>query len=45
LPPEEGRPLFLVVVDIGTVIEVYDEFSRSGGTDIRSRPLAATALA
>lgn len=32
LPPEEGRPPFVMVVDVGTVIEVYAEFSRSGGT-------------
>lgn len=32
LPPEEGRPPFVLVVDVGTVIEVYAEFSRSGGT-------------
>nr|WP_315240102.1 DNA methyltransferase [uncultured Albidiferax sp.] len=34
LPPAEGRPPFLLVLDIGTVIEVYAEFSRSGGTYI-----------
>ncbi len=32
LPVDEGRPPFVVVVDVGTVIEVYAEFSRSGGT-------------
>ena len=32
LPPEEGRPPFVVVVDVGEVIELYSEFSRSGGT-------------
>ena len=32
LPAEEGRPPFVLVVDVGTVIEVYAEFSRSGGT-------------
>ena len=32
LPAEEGRPPFVMVVDVGTVIEVYAEFSRSGGT-------------
>jgi hypothetical protein len=32
LPATEGRPPFLLVVDVGTVIEVYAEFSRSGGT-------------
>ncbi len=31
LPPEEGRPPLLVVVDVGRVIELYAEFSRSGG--------------
>jgi len=32
LPAEEGRPPFVLVVDVGTVIEVYAEFSRTGGT-------------
>ena len=32
LPAEEGRPPFVLVVDVGTVIETYAEFSRSGGT-------------
>jgi hypothetical protein len=32
LPASEGRPPFVLVVDVGTVIEVYAEFSRSGGT-------------
>lgn len=32
LPAAEGRPPFLVVVDVGNVIELYSEFSRSGGT-------------
>lgn len=32
LPAGEGRPPFVLVVDVGTVIEVYAEFSRSGGT-------------
>jgi hypothetical protein len=32
LPAEEGRPPFLVVVDVGNVIELYAEFSRSGAT-------------
>lgn len=32
LPPSEGRPPFLVVVDVGHVIELYAEFSRSGAT-------------
>lgn len=32
LPAGEGRPPFLIVVDVGTVIELYAEFSRSGAT-------------
>jgi hypothetical protein len=32
LPAAEGRPPFVLVVDVGNVIEVYAEFSRSGGT-------------
>ena len=32
LPAGEGRPPFLLVVDVGHVIELYAEFSRSGGT-------------
>jgi hypothetical protein len=32
LPVEEGRPPFLIVVDVGHVIELYAEFSRSGAT-------------
>jgi len=32
LPPEEGRPPFIVVVDVGRSMELYSEFSRSGGT-------------
>ena len=32
LPAEEGRPPFLLVVDVGRVIEVYAEFSRTGAT-------------
>ncbi len=31
LPATEGRPPFILVVDVGNVIEVYAEFSRSGG--------------
>ncbi|MEM5431847.1 class I SAM-dependent DNA methyltransferase [Cupriavidus oxalaticus] len=34
LPAEDGRPPFVLVVDVGTVIEVYAEFSRTGGTYI-----------
>lgn len=32
LPAEEGRPPFVLVVDVGHVIEVYAEFTRTGGT-------------
>jgi hypothetical protein len=32
LPADEGRPPFLVVVDVGNVIELYAEFSRTGAT-------------
>ena len=32
LPASEGRPPVLVVVDVGHVIELYAEFSRSGAT-------------
>lgn len=32
LPAAEGRPPFVVVVDVGHVIELYAEFTRSGGT-------------
>jgi hypothetical protein len=50
LPPAEGRPPFVLVVDVGTVIEVYAEFSRSGGTyipfpDPRSHRLLLADLA
>ncbi|WP_205409729.1 class I SAM-dependent DNA methyltransferase [Pseudothauera hydrothermalis] len=32
LPPEEGRPPFLVVVDVGRSLELYADFSRTGAT-------------
>ena len=32
LPASEGRPPFVVVVDVGHVIELYAEFTRSGAT-------------
>jgi len=32
LPAGEGRPPFLIVVDVGNRIELYAEFSRSGAT-------------
>ena len=50
LPAAEGRPPFVLVVDVGNVIEVYAEFSKSGGTytpypDPRSHRLLLTDLA
>jgi len=49
LPADEGRPPFLVVVDVGRVIELYAEFSRSGATyvpfpDPRSHRIPLDAL-
>ncbi|WP_241525025.1 class I SAM-dependent DNA methyltransferase [Simplicispira metamorpha] len=49
-PPTRARPPFVLVVDVGTVIEVYAEFSKSGGTytpfpDPRSHRLALADLA
>ena len=49
LPAAEGRPPFLVVVDVGHVIELYAEFSRSGATytpfpDPRSHRIALRDL-
>ena len=32
LPAAEGRPPFLLVIDVGNVIELYAEFTRSGAT-------------
>jgi hypothetical protein len=32
LPADEGRPPFIVVVDVGRSIELYAEFTRSGST-------------
>ena len=34
LPPEEGRPPFIIVVDVGHSIELYSEFSCTGGVYI-----------
>ena len=34
LPPSEGRPPFVVVVDVGHSIELYSEFSCTGGSYI-----------
>ena len=34
LPATEGRPPFIMVVDVGLVIELYAEFSRTGGNYI-----------
>jgi len=49
LPAAEGRPPFLVVVDVGHVIELYAEFTRSGATytpfpDARSHRIALADL-
>lgn len=49
LPAGEGRPPFVVVVDVGHRIELYSEFSRSGGTyvpfpDPRSHRIALEDL-
>ena len=49
LPATEGRPPFLLVVDVGNRIELYSEFSRSGATytpfpDPRSHRIALTEL-
>ncbi len=32
LPADEGRPPFLIVIDVGRSIELYAEFSQSGAT-------------
>ena len=50
LPSDEGRPPFLLVVDVGNVIELYSEFTRSGATytpfpDPRSHRIALSSLA
>lgn len=50
LPATEGRPPFVLVVDVGRVIEVYAEFSQTGGTytpfpDPRNHRIALTDLA
>ncbi len=49
LPASEGRPPFVVVVDVGNRIELYSEFSRSGATytpfpDPRSHRIALADL-
>ncbi len=50
LPASEGRPPFLVIVDVGRVIELYAEFTRSGATyipfpDARSHRIELAHLA
>jgi hypothetical protein len=50
LPADEGRPPFVMVVDVGHVIELYAEFSRSGATytpfpDSRSHRIKLADLA
>ena len=49
LPAAEGRPPFLMVLDVGNRIELYSEFSRSGATytpfpDPRSHRIALADL-
>jgi hypothetical protein len=49
LPASEGRPPFVLVVDVGQRIELYSEFSRSGATytpfpDPRSHRIALSDL-
>jgi hypothetical protein len=49
LPASEGRPPFLIVLDVGNRIELYAEFSRSGATytpfpDPRSHRIAMADL-
>ncbi|MCM2340254.1 type IIL restriction-modification enzyme MmeI, partial [Rhodoferax sp.] len=50
VPAADGRPPFVVVLDVGNVIELYAEFSRSGATytpfpDPRSHRIKLTDLA
>ena len=50
LPAAEGRPPFIVTVDVGNVLEIYAEFSRSGATytpfpDPRSHRIKLVELA
>ena len=50
LPAAEGRPPFIVTVDVGNVLEIYAEFSRSGATytpfpDPRSHRIPLAGLA
>ena len=50
LPAHEGRPPFVLVVDVGTVIELYSEFTKSGATyvpfpDPRNHRIALADLA
>ncbi|MFT5633374.1 MAG: hypothetical protein ACI9SQ_001089 [Rubritalea sp.] len=35
IPADEGRPPFLIVCDVGHVIDIYAEFSGTGGTYLR----------
>jgi hypothetical protein len=49
-PAEEGRPPFILVVDVGYRIELYSEFSRTGGAyvpfpDARSHRIQLADLA
>lgn len=49
LPAEEGRPPFVIVVDVGKSFALYSEFSRSGGNyvafpDARNHKIALEKL-
>lgn len=49
LPADEGRPPFVIVVDVGKSFALYSEFSRSGGNyvafpDARSHKIALEKL-
>lgn len=40
LPAEEGRPPFLVIIDVGYSIELFAEFTCTGGTYILQKAVA-----
>jgi hypothetical protein len=49
LPKSEGRPPFVITLDVGTALELYSEFSQSGGAyvpfpDPRSHRIALADL-
>lgn len=50
LPAEEGRPPLLLIIDVGHTIEIYSEFTRTGGAyvpfpDARSHRIPLERLA